>query len=126
MTFFARHFILDGWQGPEYPSGLLKLFYPGFKRDEQEGWYMSNGIIVFIPNYEFFPYSEVIHGSAKLSYPRLTKVKEKWSTVKVDAFGFFFLACAVFYMHQTRGACACVCTCNCTHQMERTGHTIHE
>ena len=27
---------------------------------------------------------------------------------------------AVFYTHQTSGACAGVCTCKCTHQMEKT------
>ena len=30
------------------------------------------------------------------------------------------MACAIFYMHQTRGACAGVCACDRTHQMEKT------
>ena len=48
-------------------------------------------IIVFTPNYEFFLilklYVEVQHSS----YQRLTKVKEKWSAVKVNVFVFSFL-----------------------------------
>ena len=30
---------------------------------------------------------------------------------------------AIFYMHQTSGACAGVCTCDHTHQMDKTGFT---
>ena len=28
---------------------------------------------------------------------------------------------AIFYTHQTSGACADMCACNCMHQMEKTG-----
>ena len=31
------------------------------------------------------------------------------------------MACAIFNMHQTCGACAGVCWCNCTYQMAKTG-----
>ena len=62
MTTFAKHSILDVSQGSEYASRLLKLFYCGYKRDAQERWYMPNSaaitIIVFLPNWEFPPYSE--------------------------------------------------------------------
>ena len=30
------------------------------------------------------------------------------------------MACAIFYTHQTRGACAGRCACNHAHQMEKT------
>ena len=31
------------------------------------------------------------------------------------------VGCAIFYTHQTIGACAGMCACNCTNQMEKTG-----
>ena len=30
--------------------------------------------------------------------------------------------CAIFYMHQTSGACAGMCTCDHMHQMEKTAY----
>ena len=33
------------------------------------------------------------------------------------------MAHAIFYMHQTSGACTGVCTCNHTHQIEKTDDT---
>ena len=36
LTIFAKHSILDIWQGSEYASGLLKLFSQISKRDTLE------------------------------------------------------------------------------------------
>ena len=60
MTIFAKQSILDVWQGFEYASGFLKLFYPDPKRDTQECLLYIKLIIVFTPNLEFFPNSEVM------------------------------------------------------------------
>ena len=64
---------------------------------------------------------------------RLTKVKEKWSTIQFDVLIFLLfssfqchrqvvskteLVRAIFCTHQTSGACADVCACDSTHQME--------
>ena len=35
------------------------------------------------------------------------------------------MACAIFYMYQTSGACAGVCACNCTHEMEKAAHCAY-
>ena len=34
------------------------------------------------------------------------------------------MVAAIFYTHQTTGACAGVCACDRTHQMEKTGLTF--
>ena len=36
------------------------------------------------------------------------------------------MACAIFYMHQTSGACTCVCVCNRSHQMEKSDIPPHD
>ena len=46
------------------------LFCRGFKRDGRERLIYTKLIIVFTPNLEFFPDSEVIHGSTTF---KLTK-----------------------------------------------------
>ena len=60
MIIFAKQSTLDVWQSSEYASGLLKLFCLGSKRNTQEYWLYVKLMIVFTPNFEFFPYSEVI------------------------------------------------------------------
>ena len=40
LTIFAKHSILDVWQGSQYAPGLLKLFCRVSKRDKRAGWYM--------------------------------------------------------------------------------------
>ena len=61
LTIFAIDSMLDVWQGSEYASGLLNLFYSGLKRDTLEWLLHAKLIIVFTS--KFFPYSEVMHGS---------------------------------------------------------------
>ena len=66
---------------------------------------------------------------------RLTKVKEKWSTIRFDIFDLSFifyilmsqtisvinkLHLLFFYTHQTSGECAGMCACDRTHQMDKT------
>ena len=66
---------------------------------------------------------------------RLAKVKEKRSTIQFDIFALAFssfqclrqyllqteVARAIFYTHQTSGACTGVCSCDRTHLMDKTG-----
>ena len=56
--------------------------------DTREGWYICQ--IDYSIHYELkiFPYSEVIHWSTTF---KLTKVKEKWSTIKFDVFVLSFI-----------------------------------
>ena len=70
MIVFTKYSILDVWNGSEYTSGLLKLFCPGSQRHTQDCLIYAKLIIVFTPNLEFSPYSEVIHGSTTF---KLTK-----------------------------------------------------
>ena len=69
MIIFAKTSILDVWQSSEYASGLLKLFCHGSKRDKRQRWYIQNDCSIHY-KLEFFPYSEVIHGSTTI---KLTK-----------------------------------------------------
>ena len=69
---------------------------------------------------------------------KLTKVKEKWSTIRFDVFVLLFssfqctrqkvskieVAHAIFYTHQTSGSSACMCVCKHTHQVDKTGKYI--
>ena len=61
LTIITKHSILDVWQGSEYASGLFKLFCHHSKRDTQESQIYANVMIVWTPNLEFSPYSEVIN-----------------------------------------------------------------
>ena len=61
MNIFAKHSILDVWEGSEYASGLLKLFCHDSKRQRDAGMFD----IVFTPNLKFSPCSEVTQGSTK-------------------------------------------------------------
>ena len=63
LTIFAKHSILDVWQGSEYASGLLKLFCYVSKRNTQECLIYAKLNIVFTLNLVSSPYSEVIHES---------------------------------------------------------------
>ena len=67
---YLRNTILDVWHGFEYTSGLHKLFCHGSQSDTPDCMIYAKLIIVFTPNLEFPPYSEVIHGSTIL---KLTK-----------------------------------------------------
>ena len=49
LITFIKHSTLDVWHVSEYTSGFLKLFCHGSLRDT--------------PDFEFSPYSEIIHGS---------------------------------------------------------------
>ena len=66
---FYKTCILDVWHGPEYTSGLLKLFCC-FSEGYSGLLIYAKLIIVFTTNLEFPHYSEVIHGSTTL---KLTK-----------------------------------------------------
>ena len=55
-TIFAKHSILYVWQSSEYSSGLLKLFWRGFKRDTREHLIYAKLIMVFILDLAFSPY----------------------------------------------------------------------
>ena len=57
--------FLAVWQGSECVSGLLKLFCHGSKRDTLECLTYSKLIIVFTPNLQFYPFSEVMYGNTK-------------------------------------------------------------
>ena len=84
--------ILDAWHGSEYTSGLHKLFCHGSQSDTPDCMTYAKLIIVFTPNLEFPPYSEVIHIKAN---KMLTTVKEKWLTIQFDVFNpsfIFFIA----------------------------------
>ena len=128
MTIFAKHSILDVWQGSEYASGLLKLFRRGSKRDTREG-------DIYQTNYSIQTKNFLLVWSHKWKYniqanEGLTKVEEKWSTIKFDVFVLsFFLSSVInrggacYFLHasnKTSGACAGVCACDRTHQMEKT------
>ena len=93
MTIFAKHSILDVWQGSECASGLSKFFCRDSKRDTRESLIYIKLIMVFTPNLEFSPYSEVIYGitTFKLTkgYQRLKK--NKWSTTQSDVFGLYLI-----------------------------------
>ena len=65
-----RNTIVDVWHGSEYTSGLRKLFCHGSQSDTPDCVIYAKLIIVFTPNLEFLPYSEVLHGSTIL---KLTK-----------------------------------------------------
>ena len=43
------------------------------------------------PKLRIFPHSEVIHGSNTEAHQSLTKVKEKWSIIKLDVFVLSFI-----------------------------------
>ena len=80
LSIFAKQSILDVWQGSEYASRLLKLFCPGSKRDTQKCLLYIKLIIVFTPNLEFFPYSEVIQYMVNIQANKsITKIKENYS-----------------------------------------------
>ena len=70
LIVFAKHSILDVWQGSECASGLLKLFCHDSKKDTQESLIYTKVIVVFTPNLEFSSYYEVIHGSATFKLAR--------------------------------------------------------
>ena len=137
MPIFAKHFILDVWQGSEYYSGLLKLFYRGSKRDKQESWYRPNWLqySLQMKNFPLF-WSHAWKYNIQAN-KRLTKIKEKRSTIKLNVFvlTFIFFHLNVpdnkcqnksgmryyfFNPHQISGACAVMCTCDRTHQMQKT------
>ena len=75
LTIFAKHSILNVWQGSEYAFGLLMLFCYGSKRDTQECLIYTKLFIVFTPNSDFSHYSEVIHGSTTF---KVTKAHDVW------------------------------------------------
>ena len=91
MPIFAKHFILDVWQGSEYYSGLLKLFYRGSKRDKQESWYMPNWLqySLQMKNFPLF-WSHAWKYNIQAN-KRLTKIKEKRSTIKLNVFVLTFI-----------------------------------
>ena len=64
LTLFSKHSIFQNTQFSEYTSGLFKLFCLGSKRDTRECLIHAKLIIIFTPNLEFSPYSEVIHEKA--------------------------------------------------------------
>ena len=70
MIIFTKHSPLDVWHGSEYTSGFLRLFCHGSQRGTRDGLIYAKLIIVFTPNVEFSPYSEVIHESTTF---KLTK-----------------------------------------------------
>ena len=63
LTIFANHSISDVWQGFEYASGLLRLFWCNSKRDTPEHLIYAKLIMVFILNIAFSLYSKVQHSS---------------------------------------------------------------
>ena len=92
---FLQNTILDLWHGSEHTSGLLKLFCRGSQRYTQDCLIYAKLIIVFTPNWEFSPNSEIIHESTtfKLTkgYQRLKK-KDNYSILCFWPF-FHFLLC---------------------------------
>ena len=75
---------------------------------------------------EFSSYSEVIHRSTTFMLKKGSQSLKK-KTIQFDVFVLSFStfmltkkARAIFYTHQTSGACAGVCECDCTHQMNKT------
>ena len=125
MAIFAKHSILDVWQDSVYASGLLNLPCCSCKRDTWEGWYMLNWLYYQLHLFWSHTWQYNIQANK-----RLTKVKEKLSTIKFDIFflSFIFFVSmsqtisvikvehAIFYMYQTSGMCAGMCACNCMHQ----------
>ena len=92
MIIFAKYSILDTWQGSEYTSGLIELLCNDSKRDTQEGWYLHKTHYSIQTKLRIFPYlfwSQTwkcnIHANG-----RLTKIKEKCSTIEFDVFVFSF------------------------------------
>ena len=138
MTIFANHSISDVWQGSEYASGLLKLFWRNSKRDTPEHLIYAKLIMVFILTVAFSLYSEVQHSSIR----KFKKDYRKTINYSIWCFwsSYYFLSsnvpankchkqkwCMLFftYMHQISGECAGVCACDHMHQMENTDDHIH-
>ena len=124
LNIFAKHSTLDVWQG----SG------EGIKRDTHKCLiyaktdYSIHSKLTSLPLFwsNTWKYKTRANG-------RLTKIKEKWSTIQFDvsdlSFIIFIPMCQTisvinrsgmcfFYAHQTSGACAGMCTCDRMHQME--------
>ena len=74
MIIFLKSSILDVSHGPGYTFVLLKLLCRDSQSDTREHLIYAKLIIVFTPNLEFSPYSEVIHGSTTF---KLTKGKQR-------------------------------------------------
>ena len=70
LTIFAKHSILDVWQGSEYASGLLKLLCRGWIQGKVDICQTDYSIYLKL---RISPYSEVIHG---ISTFKLTKVNK--------------------------------------------------
>ena len=111
-------------------SGLRKLFCHGSKRNTLEyslQTYISPFFWSHIWKYKIQPNE------------RLTKIKEKWSTIQLhvcDLSFMFFIPMSqtivikrsgtCYFLHtSTSGAYAGLCTYNHTHQMEKTDFTYH-
>ena len=68
VHYFSKTLHLNVCHGSEYASGLLKLFCRGCFTV-----IYAKMIIVFPPNLEFSPYSEVIHGTATFKLTKANK-----------------------------------------------------
>ena len=92
MTIFAKHSILDVWQGSEYASGLLMLLCHG-----SDIWKVG----ICQTDYSIhsklrvFPYSEIIHGSKTF---KLMKGKQrlKNNDKLLNLMFLFFLSFSLF------------------------------
>ena len=100
LTIFTKQSILEVWQGSGYASGSFKLFCRGFNRDTREGWYMSNWLWYSLQT-KNFPLFQCHTWKYNIqANERLTRVKEKQSTIKLDVFVLSF----IFFvpMYQTK------------------------
>ena len=94
LTIFAKHSILDVWQGSEYASGLLKLFCPGFKKDTREYLLYIKLIIVFTQHFSLILKSYSTWKYNIQANESITKIKEKWTIIQFDA----FVLCFIFFI----------------------------
>ena len=98
MTIFAKLSILDLWQSSEYASGLLKLFCGGSIK-EYIGTLIYSKLIVYniyLLQSKTFPlfWSYILKHNIQAN-EAMTKVKEKWSTIKFDFFVLSFSSSSV-------------------------------
>ena len=114
LTIFTKHSLLDVWQSSEYASGLLKLFYPGSKRDTREYLLYIMLIIVFTQNFSLiWKYNIQANDAFALCFIFFIPMSQIISVI--DRSGMCY-----FYTHQTIGACASICMCHHMHQMENS------
>ena len=87
MTIFPKYFILDVWQGCQYALDTQ------IHRDTHEGWYIPNWLQYPHQTKNFPLLRSHIRKYKIQANKRLTKAKEKWSTVKfnVCVLSFIFL-----------------------------------